>query len=447
MSYIKQPSELNTTAATKILQEYFNDTSIDVVSLLEEKKQDNTNDSFNSDLSRWTICFKQQGKPDQTISVVIKMSKKDFIHRNLSVIAKPFSKEAFWFHLAYPELVKTFPEIVTISPICYYSYTNYLDYMIGRKRFFENCCCLLCWPCVLPEEKGILILKNLTQGDKPMKLLDKTRLFSYNQAKVALETLARFHGVWLKWLHLAKTHKDFAKTLKPEHAEKCCIMMKDVMFSGILKTCTKIVTSLLRNENISEVIIQKWITYGDTQMLQNLIDGIDSKSEKYRSKILTMCHGDAWSNNMFFNEDESYVTLIDYQMMSFYHPALDIWYMLSVSTDREFRKVHLRNLLQDYFKVFVSYAKDAGVEMIFEEFEEEINIRRDVMLSLGLTIMPNVLSPFQIDFGGWRSISELNKKREREIGGAPKPDDHPMVREIRRRVLGIVLEAEEIGFI
>ncbi|XP_047138395.1 uncharacterized protein LOC105848773 [Hydra vulgaris] len=319
--------------------------------------------------------------------------------------------------------------------------------MIGRKRFFEKYCSFLFWPCVLPEEKGILILKNLTQGNKPMKLLDKRRLLSYNQAKVALETLARFHGVWLKWVHLAKTQKDFAKTFKPEYAEECCIAMKDIILNRLLKTCTKIVTSLLRNENISEVIIQKWITYGETQMLQNLIYGMDSKIEKYRSKILTMCHGDFWCNNMLFNEDESYVTLIDYQMMSFYHPALDIWYMLSISTDREFRKVHLRNLLQDYFKVFVSYAKDAGVEISFEEFEAEVNIRRDVMLSFGLTIMSNVLSPFQIDFGGWRSIAEITKKHEREVGGAPKPDDHPMIREIRRRVLGLVLEAEEVGFI
>ena len=61
--------------------------------------------------------------------------------------------------------------------------------------------------------------------------------------------------------------------------------------------------------------------------------------------------------------------------------------------------------------------------------------------------MPNVLSPNQISLDGLDAMSKLNRKREEEIGGDPKPDDHPMVIEIRRRLVEFVLEAAEINFI
>lgn len=61
--------------------------------------------------------------------------------------------------------------------------------------------------------------------------------------------------------------------------------------------------------------------------------------------------------------------------------------------------------------------------------------------------MPNVLSPYQINMDGWNFMNRINRKRELEIGGDPSPDDHPMILEIRRRIIGVVLEATEANFI
>jgi thiamine kinase-like enzyme len=58
------------------------------------------------------------------------------------------------------------------------------------------------------------------------------------------------------------------------------------------------------------------------------------KLEQEASNIVTVCHGDAWSNNMMFEESEDSATLIDFQMISLAHPARDLWYLLSVNTDR-----------------------------------------------------------------------------------------------------------------
>jgi hypothetical protein len=69
------------------------------------------------------------------------------------------------------------------------------------------------------------------------------------------------------------------------------------------------------------------------------------------------------------------------------------------------------------------------------------------MLSFGLLSLPNVLSPNQISWGNWDSISKLNRKRKVEIEGLPTPEDHPVITEIRRRLVGIVLESAEANFI
>ena len=61
---------------------------------------------------------------------------------------------------------------------------------------------------------------------------------------------------------------------------------------------------------------------------------LDTEKEMSTSKIVTVCHGDVWSNNMLFTEDEESVTLIDFQMLGRVHPALDLWYFLTVNSDK-----------------------------------------------------------------------------------------------------------------
>jgi hypothetical protein len=47
---------------------------------------------------------------------------------------------------------------------------------------------------------------------------------------------------------------------------------------------------------------------------------------------------------------------------------------------------------------------------------------------------------------GLGAMSELNRRREEDLASVPKPDDHPMVVEIRRRLVGLILDAAEANF-
>ena len=48
---------------------------------------------------------------------------------------------------------------------------------------------------------------------------------------------------------------------------------------------------------------------------------------------------------MLFSEDETKVTLLDFQLMTILHPARDIWYFLAGTSDAEFRRLHLTSLV------------------------------------------------------------------------------------------------------
>ncbi len=122
-------------------------------------------------------------------------------------------------------------------------------------------------------------------------------------------------------------------------------------------------------------------------------------TEKILSRLLTITHGDFWSNNMMFSHDgatglPTSIKLIDFQMMGRGHPAADICYFLHINTDRDFRREHLQGLLRDYFDVFSGYLGSDMEDFSFDQFEEEFQERRDIGLILGLLVRKLMLAFF-----------------------------------------------------
>ena len=171
------------------------------------------------------------------------------------------------------------------------------------------------------------------------------------------------------------------------------------------------------------------------------------ESEKARSKIVTLCHGDLWINNMMFSQDETKVTFLDFQIMQILHPARDIWYFLAGATDGDFRREHLHDLLQDYFQVFQVYLVESGISLTFEEFEKEVLDRRDFLLLYTVSFMPTFMATEKIEFNSFGDMKELTKRREVEIGLATGPGDTENLLEIRRRMINMIEEAADCGFI
>ncbi len=62
-----------------------------------------------------------------------------------------------------------------------------------------------------------------------------------------------------------------------------------------------------------------------------------------------------------------------------------------------------------------------------------------------LVILTTVFTPHQKSSRS--SLKDLELQREADIGGEPKDDDHPNIKEIRRRLVAMIEEAAECNFI
>jgi len=166
-----------------------------------------------------------------------------------------------------------------------------------------------------------------------------------------------------------------------------------------------------------------------------------------KSKLVTMIHGDFWKNNMLFSEDDNKVCFIDFQMLAINHPANDFWYFLSICTDSKWRRENLESVIKAYFNVFIEYyARVPGLpDLTFGEFRAEIERQRPTALILGAEVLPNVLSPNEINVHLF-VMNDLKRKRAAEICGEDI-EITPEIAEIRRRLIDLVEEAAAFNII
>ncbi len=62
-----------------------------------------------------------------------------------------------------------------------------------------------------------------------------------------------------------------------------------------------------------------------------------------------------------------------------------------------------------------------------------------------LKVIPNILSPNEIKFENFSDFHDVDERKKVEISGPDKPDDPPLLVEMRRRIIDIVHELEDIG--
>jgi len=171
-----------------------------------------------------------------------------------------------------------------------------------------------------------------------------------------------------------------------------------------------------------------------------------------RSVMKTMTHGDFWVNNMLFSsadpEDTKLtVTMLDYQLMTIAHPARDIWYLLYCNTDKEFRDKHLQ-ILQEYFKTFSSYLELENVIISFQDFLKDIScIRASMALIFSVLVQFVALNPEPVSFSTLRDMKVFQETFKRQVASPPKESDDPLVKEMRRRMLGVIYELDNEGLL
>ena len=128
------------------------------------------------------------------------------------------------------------------------------------------------------------------------------------------------------------------------------------------------------------------------------------------------------------------------------HPARDLWHFLQMVTDPVFRSRHLETVLEEYYSVFSSYLETNGVIVEFSVFREECEKwRAPISLLFGNSAMFGILNPEPQSFETLSSCKKMGRDMEKMLGGEATDSDHPVIKEIRRRITEGVLELDALG--
>lgn len=179
-------------------------------------------------------------------------------------------------------------------------------------------------------------------------------------------------------------------------------------FENGVKTLAKLIKLIPKYKNSSNLIkIQEEFP----KVCRKLFEFVQP-TKKYRN-ILN--HGDLWINNLMFKYDESEnpieCKIIDFQFARYTPPAMDLVTFMFSSSNREFRELHLKPLLNTYCDVFESELKANSVSLkalsrqeILESFEEY-----KIAGLIEATIFAHLVLPSEIACSVMKSPDEYEK--------------------------------------
>ncbi|KAM3955846.1 uncharacterized protein ACR2FA_010190 [Aphomia sociella] len=257
---------------------------------------------------------------------------------------------------------------------------------------------------------GIILENMCIKGYNTYSRMD---IVSLEFAERSIEQLARFHG--MSFVLQQKNPECFEKKIKsldpPFNFDKDWVNYLKRMFSIVLDNAKCDLKSKSKKTILSAC--EKYELFF-----------------KNHSAVMCLTHGDYRANNVLMKVKDGKILdaiPIDYQMICYGCPILDILYFIFSGTDRKFRKKHLSHLKDVYHNSLTRFLKffDIDVENVFSRqlFEDMWKEKLFYGLSCFTVITPflfatkeNLVDLTQrdlLDFEG--NIDECFKKRARGV--------------------------------
>ena len=120
----------------------------------------------------------------------------------------------------------------------------------------------------------------------------------------------------------------------------------------------------------------------------------------------------------------------------------DLWYFLYSSTDRKFRDEHLQEVLQVYHRKISEYWIMEDFKMDFKLFVEEINQYKGTIVAyqsifiMYICLNPNIVNMME----SWSKWKQFMKSFTEDVGTVSSEEDHPNLKEFKRRCTEILVE-------
>lgn len=214
--------------------------------------------------------------------------------------------------------------------------------------------------------------------------------------------LARFHAC-----SLLLEEGESARTCQPYRiGDEFPAYVNDFMFSNDNETSA---LNKLSMDTIAGYIIRKFpdipkkLTMEEfenrvRQLKEEMFSGSVNRSKKYRN---VLSHGDAWLTNFLIKTDDSgkiiNSILIDFQLIRYNPPVIDLIVAIYLCTYKEFRKRYLKVLLEDYHKelsnILGRYGYDINKIMDFRTFLESFEELKSTEIGFATSYAHAVLIP------------------------------------------------------
>ncbi|XP_055602305.1 uncharacterized protein LOC129751065 [Uranotaenia lowii] len=196
-----------------------------------------------------------------------------------------------------------------------------------------------CYLSVYDEQSKeyMIALEDLRQ--RRFEMWDKLVPMSYENVKLVMEQLGRFHAVSLA---LKDQRPEVFEQFKAHRDELTRITgIKEFLDSMVKKS----IDTLGTHEQDARERMQK--------LYENFWERINACLDPKAAEPYTvLCHGDIWANNMMFRYEEKSpqeVVFLDLQAIRNTSPVNDVVHFLFCATDDDFRQLHYKEMLQTYY--------------------------------------------------------------------------------------------------
>lgn len=215
------------------------------------------------------------------------------------------------------------------------------------------------------------------------KMADRLKQLDFEHAELAVKELAVFHALAAVLVERGEiSYNEFHPTFVHNDEKK--------LEDGIVKVLTALI------KVIEEDWKGEWMQYveGIEKLKTTMTKLLMKTHEKDENKFNTLNHGDYWTNNILFkyNSDgqPQHIKLVDYQMIFYNKPTLDLHWFFNTSLRPEIRD-RTAQLLTIYYSTLESSLKlfdFAAPIPSFEEISESFHETRMYGYFVTLAITP-----------------------------------------------------------
>ncbi|XP_037036438.1 uncharacterized protein LOC119074414 [Bradysia coprophila] len=269
-----------------------------------------------------------------------------------------------------------------------------------------------------------------------------------DQTLAVLKELARFHSLSLSYKDQNPTEFNRLKSQVTEgiFTERNFDWYRNY-YEILTKNAIDMVSQTLSPHSTYVEKLEKFV--GNNSFFSNMVELVGRETP-----LATLCHGDCWTNNFLYkydgNNDIAETCLVDFQLIRYGSPALDVSNLIFCCTDKLLRQNNMKTFLETYCKELVRSLRTLGPlpsfcsteEQLWTQMQSEFQIYAKFGLGLAIDILPiSTCTPEEAP-----DLYLVRKSGKEETNGAPELDVPP--NEIcRRKMTDIVIDLVDGGML